>query len=69
MRWGLRRGVSFSSFGATRYDSKKPELTSPAIAAATDFVLSILPILFLWNVKLPKRVKVGICGIMALGFA
>ncbi|KAK1143604.1 hypothetical protein N8T08_006214 [Aspergillus melleus] len=39
------------------------------IAAATDFVLSILPILFLWNVKLPKRVKVGICAIMALGFA
>ncbi|THC94942.1 hypothetical protein EYZ11_005581 [Aspergillus tanneri] len=39
------------------------------IAAATDFVLSLLPILFLWNVKLPKRVKLGICGIMALGFA
>ncbi|KAF7591843.1 hypothetical protein BBP40_001040 [Aspergillus hancockii] len=33
------------------------------------FALSILPIVFLWNVKLPKRVKVGICGIMALGFA
>ncbi|KAE8395289.1 hypothetical protein BDV23DRAFT_145559 [Aspergillus alliaceus] len=40
-----------------------------SIAAATDFALSILPIVFLWNVKLPKRVKVGICGIMALGFA
>ncbi|KAE8151909.1 hypothetical protein BDV25DRAFT_128402 [Aspergillus avenaceus] len=39
------------------------------IAASTDFVLSILPIIFLWNIKLPKRVKVGICGIMALGFA
>lgn len=40
-----------------------------AIAAATDFILSILPIMFLWNVKLPLRVKFGICAIMALGFA
>lgn len=47
----------------------KKKLTDIAIAAVTDFVLSVLPILFLWNIKLPKRVKVGICGIMALGFA
>ncbi|EIT72321.1 hypothetical protein AO1008_11557 [Aspergillus oryzae 100-8] len=44
-------------------------ITQGAIAASTDFALSILPIVFLWNIKLPKRVKVGICGIMALGFA
>ncbi|CAL5866416.1 uncharacterized protein PFLUO_LOCUS624 [Penicillium psychrofluorescens] len=40
-----------------------------SIAAATDFILSLLPIIFLWNIKLARRVKVGICGIMALGFA
>lgn len=40
-----------------------------SIAATTDFILSILPILFLWGIKLPRRVKFGICAIMALGFA
>ncbi|RAO65756.1 uncharacterized protein BHQ10_001768 [Talaromyces amestolkiae] len=39
------------------------------IAAATDFVLSILPIVFLWNIKIIWRVKIGVCAIMALGFA
>lgn len=40
-----------------------------SIAAATDFILSTLPILFLWRIRIPTRVKVGTCGIMALGFA
>lgn len=40
-----------------------------AIAAATDFILSILPIVFLWNIKIIWRVKIGVCAIMALGFA
>ncbi|RMZ88128.1 hypothetical protein DV736_g4652, partial [Chaetothyriales sp. CBS 134916] len=40
-----------------------------SIAAATDFTLSFLPIVFLWNVKIISRVKLGICAIMALGFA
>lgn len=40
-----------------------------SIAAATDFILSTLPIFFLWCIRIPTRVKVGTCGIMALGFA
>ncbi|KAI9658329.1 MAG: hypothetical protein M1821_002462 [Bathelium mastoideum] len=40
-----------------------------SIAALTDFVLSVLPTLFLWNIKILLRVKIGICAIMALGFA
>ncbi|RAK89745.1 hypothetical protein BO79DRAFT_192943 [Aspergillus costaricaensis CBS 115574] len=39
------------------------------IAAGTDIVLSILPIVFLWKVKIPIKVKTAICGLMALGFA
>ncbi|EED17194.1 conserved hypothetical protein [Talaromyces stipitatus ATCC 10500] len=39
------------------------------IAAATDFNLSILPTVFLWNIKIIWRVKIGVCAIMALGFA
>ncbi|QGA17658.1 hypothetical protein EYB26_005333 [Talaromyces marneffei] len=40
-----------------------------SIAAATDFILSILPMVFLWNIKIIWRVKIGVCAIMALGFA
>lgn len=40
-----------------------------AIAAITDFILSVLPTLFLWNVKIHWKIKVGVCGIMAVGFA
>ncbi|GKZ21774.1 hypothetical protein AbraIFM66951_008761 [Aspergillus brasiliensis] len=40
-----------------------------AIAAGTDIVLSILPTVFLWKVKIPIKVKAAICGLMALGFA
>ena len=39
------------------------------IAALTDFTLSLLPIVFLWKIKIHLRIKVGICGLMALGFA
>lgn len=39
------------------------------IAAITDFILSTLPIMFLWNIRIHKKVKLGICGVMALGFA
>ena len=39
------------------------------IAAATDFILATLPIIFLWNIKIKKTIKFGICGLMALGYA
>ena len=40
-----------------------------AIAAGTDITLSVLPFVFLWKIQISRRVKVGVCGIMALGFA
>ncbi|KIM97019.1 hypothetical protein OIDMADRAFT_58562 [Oidiodendron maius Zn] len=40
-----------------------------SIAAGTDFILSLLPTIFLWNIKIHWKIKVGVCGIMALGFA
>jgi hypothetical protein len=40
-----------------------------AIAAATDFTLSLLPTLFLWKIQISRTIKLGVCGIMALGFA
>jgi hypothetical protein len=50
--------------------SKKTLLMwSEAIAAGTDIVLSFLPIVFLWNLHLKTKYKIGVCGIMALGFA
>jgi hypothetical protein len=40
-----------------------------AIAAATDIILSILPVIFLWRVQISLKIKLGVCGLMALGFA
>ncbi|KAH8696030.1 hypothetical protein BGW36DRAFT_359889 [Talaromyces proteolyticus] len=39
-----------------------------AIAAATDITLSILPTVYLWNIKINRKVKFGVCCIMDLGF-
>lgn len=39
------------------------------IAAATDFVLSVLPLVFLWRVNIIWRVKIRVCAIMGLRFA
>lgn len=39
------------------------------VAASTDICLSLLPMVFLWNLKINAKVKVGICGLMALGLA
>lgn len=32
-----------------------------------DFVLAILPVIFLWNVQISLRRKIGICMLMGLG--
>ena len=40
-----------------------------SIAAATDFILSLLPIFFLWDIQIKLRVKIGICAVMAVGVA
>ncbi|KAK1046747.1 hypothetical protein LTR74_017899 [Friedmanniomyces endolithicus] len=40
-----------------------------SVAAFTDFTLATLPIWFLWEIQIIWRVKIGICAIMALGYA
>ncbi|WPH03301.1 Hypothetical protein R9X50_00617800 [Acrodontium crateriforme] len=44
-------------------------ITQGTIAAATDFILSILPLVFLWTIQIPWKVKIGIWCVMAIGFA
>ena len=39
-----------------------------AVSAFIDFVLALLPIVFLWNVQMKKNMKIGICILMGLGF-
>lgn len=45
------------------------DLACVVIAAITDIILATLPIFFLWNIKIAMLIKVGICAIMALGYA
>ena len=45
------------------------DVSMTAIAAATDIILSTIPVLFLWNVKIKTHIKIGICGVMMLGFS
>ncbi|KAF2861365.1 hypothetical protein K470DRAFT_281621 [Piedraia hortae CBS 480.64] len=44
-------------------------ISQGVLAAATDIILASLPLLFLWNISLLWRVKLGVWAIMALGFA
>lgn len=53
----------------TWYYSMLTDVGITAIAAATDFILSTLPIICLWNVQIKITVKLGICSVMMLGFA
>ncbi|KAL8389014.1 hypothetical protein RB595_008862 [Gaeumannomyces hyphopodioides] len=41
---------------------------SSSISCTIDFVLAALPIPMLWNVQLPRRVKIAVIGILSLGF-
>lgn len=64
--WASLKAVSFDLTSASRIFV----LTQPtAIAAATDFILSILPLIFLWTIQIPWKVKIGIWCVMAIGFA
>ncbi|KAL1974618.1 hypothetical protein VTN31DRAFT_4822 [Thermomyces dupontii] len=40
-----------------------------SVAGATDIALSALPIYFLWNMRMKTRHKLGVWGVLALGFA
>ena len=38
-----------------------------AYSILSDFVCSFLPIVVIWNIQIPVRLKVALCGLMALG--
>ena len=40
---------------------------SPVISILTDLICSGFPVLILRNVKISRRTKVGLCGLMSLG--
>lgn len=42
--------------------------TLPAASVFCDWTLATLPIVFMWNVQMRVRVKVGICVLMGLGY-
>ncbi|KAK0633549.1 hypothetical protein B0T14DRAFT_575735 [Immersiella caudata] len=42
-------------------------LAHSIISACTDFLLALLPVLILWNVRLNKRTKIGIATLLSLG--
>ena len=42
---------------------------SPSAASVTcDWILATLPIVFLWNLQMKVRVKMGICALMGMGY-
>jgi hypothetical protein len=38
-----------------------------AISSVQDFIICMLPILLIWNLKIGKRQKMGLCAIFGLG--
>lgn len=47
------------------------ELFAKALSGASalcDWILATLPIVFLWNLQMKVRVKVGICALMGMGY-
>ena len=38
------------------------------VSVLCDWILATLPIVFLWNLQMKVRVKVGICALMGMGY-
>ncbi len=67
---GIVQGsMSLSRFQGSHFVRCMELMNVIAIASATDFILSTIPVLFLWNIQIKMRVKVGIAGLMMLGFS
>ena len=39
-----------------------------AVAVTCDWILASLPIVFMWNVQVSVKTKLGICILMSMGF-
>ncbi len=42
-------------------------ISQALISVTSDFMLALFPIVLLWNVQIPLRIKAGLCSLMALG--
>lgn len=42
-------------------------ISQALISIISDFMLALFPIVLLWNVQIPLRIKAGLCSLMALG--
>ncbi len=42
--------------------------TMSAVSALCDWILATLPVVFVWNIQMKTRVKVGICVLMGMGY-
>ncbi len=42
--------------------------TLSAVSALCDWILATLPVVFVWNMQMTTRVKVGICVLMGMGY-
>jgi hypothetical protein len=43
-------------------------IAQSVISAITDFILALLPISILWDIRLNKRTKAGVAALLGLGF-
>lgn len=43
-------------------------ILNTAVAVLCDWTLASLPIVFLWNLQMSTKLKVGICLLMSMGF-
>ena len=50
------------------YTFKLPADSLLAVSALCDWTLATLPIVFMWNLQMRPRVKVGICVLMGMGY-
>ncbi|EKG09926.1 hypothetical protein MPH_12998 [Macrophomina phaseolina MS6] len=48
-------------------DNNKFWISNAAVNSVTDIIMVILPILMLWNVRIPKRQKIGLILIFMTG--
>lgn len=69
MQLGLCKAVCYIGNFTALLDCDLSLTDAVAIAGATDFILSTIPVIFLWNIQIKLQVKLGIAGIMMLGFS
>jgi hypothetical protein len=58
--WRLKHEVSCHDEGAI-------VVTCAIIGTVQDFIICSLPVFLVWNLKMPRRTKIALCGIFGVG--